>query len=819
MGDALEQVLGEDAIIVREGNEIGAHLAECSVARARKSAWATETLDVERAMLLDDGAKLVVLVLVDEEYAEVAMCLAQERVEQPRRFVDAVDGREYEVERRVLGRRHSRTLAPVPLVSVLLAVHDDARYVGAAVDSLLGQTLVDLELVVLDDASTDDTPDVLAGFGDERVVLLQNDEQLGLAASLNRCLERASGRYVARLDADDAALPLRLELQVARMRAQPGLAILGTDIADLDEAGRPGSVHEMPRGDVAVRWHALFGAPFFHPTVLVDRERLDEHGLRYDPAYLESEDYDLWTRLLAFADGDNLAQPLVLKRAHPGQASERRRDLQTSFQRKVALREIARLAPDLSAEDAELAWGLGSGRSRSRAAVAAYLRLLERFELAHGVDAGVRDEAARAVARAGAMGRALRVSPGLPLRVPVARARRRRRARQLKRPVVRREAGAVRVAVVSPEPTPYRAPLFDRIAERPEVDLTVIYASRTVAGRTWKVEPRHHAVFLEGWRLPGVRRIFRHDYPVTPGIHAALRDADPEVVVVSGWSTFASQAAIGWCRAKSVPYVLLVESHDLGPRPGWRRAIKGAVVPRLLRRAAGVLAIGSLAQDSVVARGARAERVGVFANTIDVGAWEERADRLAGRRRELRERLGTDDQDVIVLSVGRLAREKGFDTLVRAAADAQSPALVVAGEGAQRAALERQAGELGVRLRLLGDLEEERLAEAYVAADVFALLSTHEPWGVVANEAAASGLPLVLSDRVGAAHDLLREGENGFLVPAGDARAAAAALRRLAADPALRKRAGARSRELVREWGYEPSVEAFAAAVRAATDR
>jgi glycosyltransferase involved in cell wall biosynthesis len=102
---------------------------------------------------------------------------------------------------------------------------------------------------------------------------------------------------------------------------------------------------------------------------------------------------------------------------------------------------------------------------------------------------------------------------------------------------------------------------------------------------------------------------------------------------------------------------------------------------------------------------------------------------------------------------------------------------------------------------------------------VFALLSRHEPWGVVVNEAAASALPLVLSDTVGAAHDLLRDGENGFLVAAGDIAAASAALKRLAADPELRRRLGKRSRELVGGWGYEPSVERFVAAVREATAR
>jgi glycosyltransferase involved in cell wall biosynthesis len=393
----------------------------------------------------------------------------------------------------------------------------------------------------------------------------------------------------------------------------------------------------------------------------------------------------------------------------------------------------------------------------------------------------------------------------------VGRARRRRLARQLRPP--QPPAAAIRVAVVSPEPTPYRSPLFDLVAARPEVDSTVIYAAETVARRTWQVEPRHRAVFLRGVRLPGLRRLFRHDYPLTPRIRAALRDVDPHVVVVSGWSTFASQAAIAWCRATRVPYVVLVESHDLGPRPGWRRAIKGAVVPRVLEPAAGVLAVGSLARTSAIERGAYPARVRVFANTVDVPAWEARADRLRERRAELREALGIRRDEVAVVSAGRLAPEKGFDTLLRAAATDKRLTVVIAGEGPEREALAR----LGGRVRLLGDLDEERLAEIYAAADVFALLSLHESWGVVVNEAAASGLPLVLSDRVGAAYDLLRNGENGFLVPAGDVDAAAAAFRRLADDPELRRRMGSHSRELVRNWGYGPSVENFVAAVRDAT--
>jgi hypothetical protein len=275
----------------------------------------------------------------------------------------------------------------VPLVSVLLAVHNDDRFISAAIESVLQQTISDLELIAVDDASTDGTAARLAGVDDPRLTVLRNDEHLGLAASLNRGLESAQGRYVARLDADDVAFPQRLERQLAHM---DGVAILGTAVVDLDADGRRGTTHRNPLGRRAVRWHSLFSSPFFHPTVLVDRAALGE--LRYDTAFAESEDYDLWTRLLENTEGANLAEPLVGKRTHAGQASQRRAGLQKSFQRQVALREITRLAPDV---DAELAWRVGArkrGGSRRQ-----LVRLLAAFQRQHGRDREVTSLAARAL--------------------------------------------------------------------------------------------------------------------------------------------------------------------------------------------------------------------------------------------------------------------------------------------------------------------------------------------------------------------------------------------------------------------------------------
>jgi glycosyltransferase involved in cell wall biosynthesis len=735
-------------------------------------------------------------------------------------------------------------VSAAPLVSVLVAVHDGEPFVRTALFSVLRQTVTDLEVVVVDDCSSDGTEQALAALADPRVRVLRNETQLGLAGSLNRALDGARGWYVARMDADDAAFAAWLARSLALLASREDLGLVGSGVLDIEQDGEPRELHLHDAGRAALRWRSLFSAPVFHNTVVLERELLETNGLRYDASYGESEDYELWTRLLAVAEGDCVEAPLVLHRLHPQQASRRRGDLQRTLAETISLREIGGVAPELTVPRARLArqvWlGARVPAEEVEDAAVAFVELERAFEGEHAFPddelAGVRASAARSLARLAAHARgtvgpavlreALRLDPLLPAHAATRRARRRALAKRAQRDasdllrvlVAAPAAPPIRVAAVFPEPTPYRAPLLDRVAALPEIELTVVYAAGTVAGRTWRVEPKHSAVFLRGVRVPGAASVLHHDYPLTPGVVPALNDIRPDVVVVSGWSTFAAQAAIAWCRLRDVPYVLVVESHDEGPRPGWRRTVKNSVVPTVVANAAGVLVTGTLARNSMVARGAPADRVRVFANTVDVEEFGADASRLAERRPELRSGIGAEHDDVVVLSVARLAPEKGLDDLVRAVDEAgdERLLLVVAGEGGERSRLQQLAGELGVRLVLPGDLEWERIVELYVAADVFALLSQREPWAVVVNEAAACGLPLVLSDRVGAAHDLLRDGENGALVAARDVRAAARALRELATDPELRRAQGERSRELAADWGYGPSLEGFLETVREA---
>ena len=728
-------------------------------------------------------------------------------------------------------------MARDPAVSVLVAVHNGAPHLRPALDSILRQAVSDLELVVVDDGSTDETPAVLESVADRRLRVVRSDRQRGLAGALNLGLDEVRGRRVARMDADDVAFPHWLARVVARLDTTPRVVLVGAGVLEMHDGGRFGAVHVPEAGPAVTRWHSLFSSsPFFHNTVVFERAHFERNGLRYDESYGESEDYELWTRVLAGAEADVVALPLVAYRLHPDQASKRRAELQRELGRGVALGQIAAMAPRLSEADRELAWRFGFlqelAQDELERGADAYFELLDAFggsgRYARNELEPVRRIAARTIARRSGLARgaarahlarrALGLDPALVLHVAERRARRVRAARQAQaiaretlRDLGARGDDAVRVAVVLPEPTPYRTGMLDRLAERPELDLTVVYAAHAVQQRAWEVELGHRAVLLDGRRVPGASRLLRHDYPLSTGVFRALRDARPEVVVVSGWSTFASQATIAWCRRRGVPYVLLVESNERDVRPGWRRAVKGAVVPAVVGGAAEVFVVGTLARESMLARGVDPERVSVVANTVDVERLARGADELAPRRDALRGEVGVEPEDVAVLSVARLALEKGLDTLVRGVHAAGDPRLVllVAGSGPERERLASLADRLGVRLVLLPDVPWERIVERYVVADVFALLSRHEPWGVVVNEAAACGLPLVLSDRVGAAYDLLEDGRNGALVPVDDAAAAGAALRNLAAEPDRRSRAGAASRELVRGWGYEPSIENF----------
>jgi glycosyltransferase involved in cell wall biosynthesis len=211
-----------------------------------------------------------------------------------------------------------------PRLSVLLPVRDGARFLREALASVLAQTLRDFELLVVDDGSTDETPAILAAVGDERLRVVRQ-ERLGLVPALNRAIAEARAPLLARMDADDVALPERLERQAAYLDARPPAALVAPGVQAIDEDGRPGATVVLLDDDAALRRRLLLRNPFTHGSVVVRAQAVARVG-GYRAEYGANEDYDLWRRLAR--DGELGAIPEILYhyREHAGAVTRSRVD-------------------------------------------------------------------------------------------------------------------------------------------------------------------------------------------------------------------------------------------------------------------------------------------------------------------------------------------------------------------------------------------------------------------------------------------------------------------------------------------------------------
>ena len=194
-----------------------------------------------------------------------------------------------------------------PLVSVVLPVFNEEDRVAAAVRSMLAQSLSDLELLVVDDGSTDATPSRLVEIQDPRLHVVRLDANVGRAAAKNHALDRARGQYVAFMDADDESEPHRLEMQVTFLEAHPEVDILGTALRTM--GGSQSEVWRPPTDHPHIQAELLFSCAVYGATAIVRRDFLEKHGLRFVPGHYV-EDHELWTQALRTARFANLPDVL-----------------------------------------------------------------------------------------------------------------------------------------------------------------------------------------------------------------------------------------------------------------------------------------------------------------------------------------------------------------------------------------------------------------------------------------------------------------------------------------------------------------------------
>ncbi len=229
----------------------------------------------------------------------------------------------------------------IPRITVLMPVYNGEGFLRAALESILNQTFSDFELLVIDDGSTDASHEIAAAFADPRIRIETNGRNLGLIATLNRGLELARGEYIARMDADDISLPKRFERQIAFLDAHPQIGGCGTWFEKVTPAGT--TTRRMPDSPALIRLFLLFDNPFLHSSMMLRRRLLDTHGLRFDPAYPHSEDYDFWVRCTSIADMANLPEVLVRYNDHPANISHRFSQEQDTAANQIRVRQLVNL--------------------------------------------------------------------------------------------------------------------------------------------------------------------------------------------------------------------------------------------------------------------------------------------------------------------------------------------------------------------------------------------------------------------------------------------------------------------------------------------
>lgn len=198
-----------------------------------------------------------------------------------------------------------------PRISVVLPAYNAEEFIAEAIESILNQTFTDFELIILNDGSTDRTPEIIQKYAkmDKRIVFVNNPENRGLIAVLNQGLDMARGEFVARMDADDISLPTRFEKQVAYMDSHPDVGVLGTVIQGFGMLDWPGI--QIP---VVTVFDMLKQNYMAHPSIMIRKSILDKHNLRYNPEYKHCEDLELWSRMIFLTKFHNVMEKLLMYR-------------------------------------------------------------------------------------------------------------------------------------------------------------------------------------------------------------------------------------------------------------------------------------------------------------------------------------------------------------------------------------------------------------------------------------------------------------------------------------------------------------------------
>lgn len=376
-----------------------------------------------------------------------------------------------------------------------------------------------------------------------------------------------------------------------------------------------------------------------------------------------------------------------------------------------------------------------------------------------------------------------------------------------------------RLVIFTTHPIQYQVPWFQALALEADIDLEVVFSYIPTAreqgigfGRAfnWDIP------LLDGYRwrvlktrgmpdwLPAFARRWASD------IGSALDEIRPDVAVVLGWQEVSLVQALAACRHRSIPVVLRGESNGMRPRGN----VVSLIHRRYFKLCDGFLAIGKANAAFYAAAGVGQSRIVTASYFVDNARFALAADRLRHERVLIRQSFGLPEGSTCFAFVGKLEPKKRPLDVIQGLRLARQRGADVCGlfvgSGELMEDVRAAAKANDVPITLAGFLNQSEIVRAYVAADALVLPSNFgETWGLVVNEAMATGLPAIVSERVGAAYDLVIHGETGLVVPFGSTDAIADAMTQLSAQPSERANMGRRARNRVnRDYSVARAVEA-----------
>jgi glycosyltransferase involved in cell wall biosynthesis len=364
-------------------------------------------------------------------------------------------------------------------------------------------------------------------------------------------------------------------------------------------------------------------------------------------------------------------------------------------------------------------------------------------------------------------------------------------------------------------PTPYRIGVQKHSARLWDGPFKVLFCASSEPGRTWELDlgSLDHAV-LRGWQWRPTRQVNPFSFKYNPDVVAELEAYRPDVVVLSGYAHPTMIRAAAWCRRRNIPFGIACETSARstaisGPRWQLRRRAIGWII----RNMAFGLPVGREAAKYLEMLGPTEAPMYFFPNTPDTGPFVAAGEALRADpalEGDLRARYGLAVNGPVFIFVGRLIDAKRpMDALAafRKLDPSVAATLLFVGDGTLMGVL-RAAAAGDPRIVFAGWLAgQAEIARLFALATAMILPSQHEPWGAVVNEAMAAGTPVIASDQVGAASEIVDDGENGFVLPVGDVNGIFAAMTRLIADSGGASDMGRRAQEKAIANG-----EAFAAA-------